>query len=944
VTEVSMPGDRRAIGSATLAGVEGAAGRVSDVLVGRDRELRAIASFVERAAARGEALLLFGDPGVGKTALLEAAAMAASNAGCLNLRVAGVEFEAEAPFRGLHQALLPLRDQFSQLDRTHREALDVALGFGEGRPPDRLVICTAAIMVIRAAARIRPLMMIVDDLPWVDRASAGVLGFVARRLAGTRAGFIAASRTGEQSFFERAGLPEFELRPLDHAAAGELMRARFPALAPAVQSRLLAEAEGNPLALLELPAALTELQRAGLDALPSVLPLTRRLQALFRSRIGALPDRSRWLLLLIALDGTGDTRLLKAVGAPGQELDDLAAAEEARLAFLDRKTHSLTLRHPLIRSAVVELAPVTDRRAAHQALADTWAAQPDRRVWHLAHAAVGEDEEVAALLEDAAHRLLRRADGVGAASALVRAAELSPEGGDRARRLALAAYIGADVTGELGIASDLLRDARRIAPELSGSLEAAVAASYLLINGEGDVNTAHRLLVGAIAGHARLDEDCESVLEEALHTLTLVCFFGGRPELWKPLHEAVTHQGAHVPATLFLSSKMFADPVRTALPALPKLEAAIDGLADEVDPTQIVRIAIAAVFVDRIGGCREALWRVVNDGRHGGAVASAIQALILLARDDYLSGRWDEAQQLAGEAVELCETRGYQLFAWPGREVLASIAAARGEYEAAQALVDQMVQWAAPRGIGAVHAYASSVATLAALGQEDFEEAFRQASAVSPPGVLASHRPYATWVALDLVDAAVHTGRAGDAEAHVKVLSDLNISALSSRMALLAAGAAAIASPVGAGTDLFTRALSQPHSDRWQFDRARIELAYGERLRRAHKMVDARSHLSAALETFERLGASPWIHRAANALRATRQSRRPGDSDERDPLTPDELEIARLAAAGLTNKEIAARVFVSHRTAGTRLYRIFPKLGITSRAALRDALESRRDE
>lgn len=916
----------------------------ADLLVGRDRELSAVASFVERASAGGEALLLFGDPGVGKTALLEAAAAAASAAGCLSLRVAGVEFEAEAPFTGLHQALLPLRDQFSRLDRAHREALDVALGFGEGRPPDRLVISSATVMVLRDASRIRPLILIVDDLPWVDRASARVLGFVARRLAGSRVGFIAASRTGEESFFERAGLPEFELGPLDHAAAGELMRARFPALAHAVRRRLLAEARGNPLALLELPAALSELQGAGLDPLPALLPLTGRLQALFRSRIGALPDRSRWLLLLVALDSTGDARLLKSVGEPGGEFDDLAPVEEAGLAFLDQKTHRLTFRHPLIRSAVVELATVVDQRAAHKALADVWVDQPDRRVWHLAHANVREDEPVAALLEDAARRLLRRADGVGAVSALVRSAELSPDAGNRARRLALAAYIGADVTGELGSASDLLTDARRFLPESRRSLEAAVAASYLLINGEGDVNTAHRLLVGAIAGHARRPEESDPALEEALHTLTLVCFFGGRPQLWTPFHEVVASLGTHVPETLFLSSKMFADPVRTAPSALTKLDAAIDGLADEVDPTQIVRIAIAAVFVDRIGGCREALWRVVDDGRRGGAVASAIQALILLAHDDHLSGQWDEADQLAGEAVELCETRGYQLFAWPAREIQAVIAAARGDHVAAKALVDQMVQWAVPRGVGAVHGYASAVATIAALGQGDYEEAFRQATAVSPAGVLASHRPYATWVVMDLVAAAVGAGRREDAEAHVKALHDLNIAALSSRMALLAAGAAAIASPVDTGVDLFARALDLPDADRWQFDRARVELAYGERLRRAHELVDARTHLSAALETFERLAARPWIRRASNELRATGQSRPRGNSSQHDRLTPQELEIARLAATGLTNKEIAARVLLSHRTVGARLYRIFPKLGISSRAALRDALESRRDE
>lgn len=915
-----------------------------DVLIGRDRELTTLDVFVDRASVEGAALLLFGDPGVGKTALLHAAAAAASDAGVLVVSYAGVEFEAEAPFAGLHKILLPLHEQFARLDRTYREALDVALGFGEGQAPDRLVLCNATLTVLTEAARVRPVLIAVDDLPWVDRGTAGVLGFVARRLTGTSVGLIAASRTGEESFFARAGLPGLELGPLDPQASRELMRARFPTLAPAVQGRLLAEAEGNPLALLELPAALNEHQRAALQTLPATLLLTPRLQALFRSRVGGLPDRSRWLLLHIALDTTGDIRLLQTVAADGQDLDDLAPAEAAGLACLDRNTHRLTFRHPLIRSAVVDLATVVERRAAHQALAELWTDQPDRRAWHLAQAAVREDEQVAGLLENAAHRMLRRADGVGAVNALVRAAELSPNRVDRARRLAGAAYIGADVTGQLGTAWELLADARRVAPDLSGSLEAAVAASYVLINGEGDVNTAHRLLVGAIAGHARRPNGGDAALEEALHTLTFVCFFGARPELWRPFHQAVADLGRHISATLYLSARMFADPVRTAGPALADLDAAIDRLAHQVDPTQIVRTAIAADFVDRIGGCREALWRVVEDGRRGGAVASGIQALILLARDDYLSGQWDEAQQLAGEAVELCETRGYQLFAWPAREVQAVIAAARGDYESARALTDQMVAWAVPRGIGAVRGYASAVATLAALGQEDFEEALRQASTISPPGVLASHCPYATWVVMDLVDAAVHAGRRRQAEAHVKAMRDLNIGALSPRMAMLAAGAAAIASPMNSGIDLFARALATPSADRWQFDRARIELAYGERLRRARAPLNARSQLSAALATFERLGARPWIQRAANELRATGLSRPRVDSIPCGDLTPQELEIARLAATGLTNKEIAAQVFLSHRTVGARLYQIFPKLGVTSRAALRDALGSRTEE
>ena len=221
--------------------------------MGRGGELALIGAFVERACTGGDTLLLFGEPGAGKTALLDAAAGTASDAGTLVLRAAGVEFEADLPFSGLHQVLLPLLDEFGQLSAAHRDALNVALGYGEGPPPDRLLVSTATLTVLRQAAAASPVLVIVDDLPWLDRASAGVLGFVARRLADSRVGFLAASRPGLESFFERAGLAQHELGPLDEKAASGLVSSRFPELAPRVLQRVLAEARGNPLALLELP-------------------------------------------------------------------------------------------------------------------------------------------------------------------------------------------------------------------------------------------------------------------------------------------------------------------------------------------------------------------------------------------------------------------------------------------------------------------------------------------------------------------------------------------------------------------------------------------------------------------------------------------------------------------------------------------------------------------
>lgn len=912
--------------------------RSAEPLVGRAAELDLIRSFIDESARRGGALLLSGEPGAGKTVLLDAAAAAGSAAGIRILRAAGAEFEADVIFSGLNQLFLPLHGEFGRLSTEHAEALSVALGLGDGPSADRHVISTAALALLRQVAADCPVLLITDDLPWLDRASAVVLGFVARRVTGSRIGFLAAARSGAESFFERGDLPGHDLQPLDAEAAAALVSARFPALAPRVRERLLAEAQGNPLALLELPAALSGAQRAARRALPSVLPLSRRLQALFASRLTDLPAHTRHLLLLAVLDGTGDLRVLQAAAAGRREVEDLAPAEKVRLVQVDESTGRLAFRHPLTRSAVIELSTSDERRQAHQALAGQLADQPERRAWHLAEAAVEPDEHVAVLLEDAARQILRRGDAVGSVTALIRAADLSPRGPDRSRRLAEAAYIGADVTGELRNVSQLLADARSADPEYRGSMSAAVAASYLLLNGEGDVDTAHRLLAGALEGRAVSYDATNSTLIEALHTLLLVCFFGGRAELWDPFHAAIARLAPHVPTVLAVQARTFADPARTAVPALGQLDAVISGLADEADPVQIVRTGIAAVFVDRLAGCREALWRVVRDGREGGAVTSAIDALTLLCFDGFISGRWDEARRLADEGLDLCEAHGYQVLAWPGRYHKALLAAACGDQESARALADEMNRWAAPRRIRAVQLYSSHARALAALGRGDFEDAYQQAAAVSPAGVLASHIPIALWVTMDLVEAAVRTGRRAEAAAHVAAMRDADVAAISPRLALTAAGSAAMAAPDAAAGGLFAAAIAVPGADRWPFELARVQLAYGERLRRGRATTASRVQLSAALATFQRLGARPWAARAGHELRATGLTKSRADGAGPATLTPQEREIASLAAAGLSNKQIAERLFLSHRTVSAHLYQVFPKLGVTSRAALRDAL------
>jgi DNA-binding CsgD family transcriptional regulator len=948
------------------------AGRLADAmaepLIGRSEELDMLSDFVDGSAAHGGAMLLSGEPGVGKTALLNAVGRLASTRGTRVLRASGAEFEGALSFAGLNEALFPLLGAIEELDPPHREALRVALGFGSGTPPGRLIVSNAALLLLRRVAAEEPLLLIVDDLHWLDQASASVLGFVARRLAGSRVGFLAASRSGAADHFDHGGLPGYELPALDAESATALVSRRFPALAPGVRQRMLAEARGNPLALLELPTALSVPQRAAQESLPDVLPLSRRLQALFVSRVLRLPASSQHLLLLAALDGTGDLAVLKSATAGtegavatersagaeesagataaaacdhGNDLQALTAAERDHLIHVDEHTGRLRFHHPLIRSAVIEATPSNERRRAHRTLARVLADQPERRAWHLAEASVGPDEEVAASLEEAARLMLRRADAVGAVAALTRAADLSPLGSAGGRRLAEAAYIGADAIGELRSASELLKDARRADPDFGGTLHFAAAAASVLINGDGDVDTAHHLLTDAIESGSHGYDARDKPLVDALHTLLLVCWFGGRRELWDSLFTAINRLEPAVPPLLSLVSRVFPDPVRTARPALDDLDSALDASHDETDPARVVRLGTACVYTDRLSRIREPTWRVVRAGRDGGPVRRYLGALSHLCLDDYLTGQWDEAAALAGEGLALCRGRGYDYYAWYFRYCLALLAAARGDFRGSLDLADRITRWAAPRGARGTEVYADHVRVLVALGSGDFDTAYRHAAGISPAGVLAPYVPHALWVTYDLVEAAVHTERRAEAAAHVRAMREADIAALSPRLALLSgASAASAADAVGdeGASRYFEEALSVPDGDRWPFDFARVQLAYGEHLRRAKRVEQARAQLASARRSFAWLRAAPWERRANAELRATGLSRAGAPHCGVPELTPQEREIASLAASGLTNKQIGERLFLSHRTVSAHLYRIFPKLGITSRAALRDAL------
>lgn len=911
-------------------------------LHGRGTELALIRAFLAAAARGGDALLLTGEPGVGKTALVEAAARAATGATVLRARC--VRSEADLTFSGLHEVLAPLAAQLAGLRPVHADALAVALGLRDGHPAGRRVLHDAVLALLARSAFAAPVVILVDDVEWMDRASADVLGQVARHAArpepGARLGLLATRSCGTAGPLPRTGLREHEVRPLDAAAAAALLDARFPDLATAERHRVLAEARGNPLALTELPAVGADGATPGCSTSTS----RGRLHALFAARVDDLPEAARRLLLLAALADTDDLDLLLGAVPAHRSGSALEAAEAAHLVLVDGTARRVAFAHPIVASTVVDLATSSERAQAHRALAALLAGRPARRAWHLAAASCGPDERVAAVLHRAAVESLRHGDPVGAVTTLLRAADVTPPGPGRRSRLAHAAHVGADVAGDLRAVPQLLGDAV-VDPRAGGSPRAAVAAACLLLNGDGDIDTSHRLLVEAVETvdgptETGVETDADDALVEALHTLLLVCAFGCRPELWPPFRRALDRLGPRAPATLSLCAWSLADAARTPTRAVEQVDAAVDGLRDEQDPLQIVRVAVAAFYLERLDGCRGALWRVVRNGRDGGAVASAINALMILAFDAYHTGRWAEADRAAAEGLALCDAHGYQLLAAPGRLCLALLAAARGDDEAARARTDELTAWGVPRGARRVVIYAHEARAVAALGRGDFEDAYQEAAAVSPPGVLEPDNGHALWLIMTLVEAAVRTHRTAEAAAHVAAVQEVGVAALAPRLALLVAGAAAMAACDGSADGLFAAALALPDVERWPFDLARVRLARGEHLRRARAATAAREHLALALDTFRSLGARPWAARAEGELRAaTHHHVRRRRDTVHATLTAQEREVAGLAASGMTNQQVADRLHLSRRTVDAHLYRAFPKLGITSRAALRDALD-----
>jgi DNA-binding CsgD family transcriptional regulator len=579
------------------------------------------------------------------------------------------------------------------------------------------------------------------------------------------------------------------------------------------------------------------------------------------------------------------------------------------------------------------MSTAQERREAHRRLADTFIDQPDQRICHLGAATLAPDEEVAALLHDQARRILRRGDPAAAAVLLAGAADLSPDPADRSGRLAEAAFIDGTMSWQIERVPSLLAQARQLPLGASAELHAVSADAYLMLNGDGDIDSAHKRVVAAINAYGGDFDANDRALTGALDALFQVCVWGGRADLWRPYLAALARLTPAAPEANVLLTQGF-DPVRATPAVLSRLDAALAKLHAEVDQDEIGKLTSAAVYLDRLPSCRELLRRLIRGEQQGGAVTQAIGARGNLAVDAYFNGRWDEADQIIADAVESCVANRHLLFAQNFHYLDGLMAAARGDHERARQQADALIRWGTPRRADLVRTWAAHINALDALGRGDSEDAYQNAAIISPPGTFPPHTATAVWVCLELVEAAIRTGRKEQAASHVAAMREANLATISPRLDFVVSACAALAAGHDHPARLFEAALGLPGVQQWPFDLARIRLAYGEQLRRAHTTAAARAQLTAALGTFEQLGARPWTARTAAELRAAGSSR----DTPATPLTWQEYEIAELAAAGLTNKQIGEQLFLSHRTVSTHLYRIFPKLGITTRAALRDAL------
>ncbi len=927
---------------------------------GREREQARVHALLESArSGSGGVLVVHGEPGVGKSTLLAELVRNARDVvpGITVLRTQGLESEAPLPFAALQRLLRPVMDRLDRIPAPQAHALRVALGEepsdpgagtsaghaagGHGdRQGERFLTFLGTLNLLAAAADDRPVLAVVDDAHWLDDASAAALLFTARRLSLEPVALVFGARDGDVRSFDAGDLPALHLRGLDRAGVEALLVERTGVtVSPEVCAQLLASTGGNPLALVELPQVLSSGQLEGRSPLPGRMPVTGGVERVFAERADRLSEDARRLLLVVAAD---DSTQLPVIRAAARSLGvDVAALDEVeRSGLVTVSDGELELRHPLVRSAVYNGATSVARRAAHRALAEALGPEEaDRRAWHRAAGTDEPDESVVADLDAAAERAHRRGAHEAAAAAFERASQLTDDPDGRARRLYLAARC-AWLTGQPVRARGLCDATLALVAEPGLRADAARLRARVEWN-TGSVQLAHRMVLQAAAEVAAVDP--VRAREMAMFAAALAVFGGDSGIDLDPL-DFVAEPGpqASLRERAFADLIVGLDHVRHGRwPEAARILNAVFVSAVELDAEDqdlLPNLGIAALHVGDDSASNRYHSMLLARARDTGAMVMVLYSLSRLALIDLATGDWSRADARCTEAIALGEETGQPVLSSMPRAIQLVVAALRGRTDDYQSLlvgvesvvdtqsagildlvVRDLIRWA--KALRALHAGDKPAVAFHQVAQISHDITKRMAGIDRVEmAVAAAHTaPAQLWVE-ELAGFAAATG-----QAWARAAADHGRALLATQGdEVEAAFAAALAAHEAAAADGVVH----------EFERARTRLAYGEWLRRNRRRVDAREQLRAALVTFEDLDAKSWADRAAAELRASGETARKRDMAEPTKLTAQELAVATLVQQGLTNREVAAQLFLSPRTVDFHLRNVFTKTGVTSRVEL----------
>jgi DNA-binding CsgD family transcriptional regulator len=906
----------------------------------RDVERAVLDRFVAGVrAGEGQALVVRGEPGVGKTVLLDY--LARRSGGCRMVRAAGVQSEIELAYAGLHQLCGPLMDHAGRLPGPQQQALQTVFGLSDGPPPDRFMVGLAVLGLLSEVAGEQPLICVIDDEQWLDQASAQVLTFAARRLAADPVGLVFAAR---EPGAELAGLPELAVPGLRERDARALLDSALAGpLDVRVRELIVAETRGNPLALLELPRGLTQAELAGGFGLPGgvgppgLVPLTGQIEESFRRQLDALPAPTRRLLVLAAADPSGNPALMRqAAGRLGIPLAAERPAVEAGLVDFGAQVR---FRHPLLRSVAYRSASAADRQEVHGALAAVTdpAADPDRRAWHRAQAAAGPDAEVAAELERSAGRAQARGGLAAAAAFLERSARLTVDPVRRGERTVAAAQASLQA-GTFDKALELLAGAE------AGPLDELQGARVDLLRGQiafasGMGAEAPPLLLKAAGRLEPLDLDLAR--ETYLDAWGAALFAGHLADAGdlREVSRAALAAPAQVPPPrsidLLLDGVALAvtdDPV-AAVPVLRQAVAAFTSAGTPVE--ERLRWSWLAIlpanYLWDVDGWLAISAGAVQLAREVGALDQLPLGLQSHATAITWCGDFPAAAALITEARLVSEATGTLM---PPLAAM-QLAALRGREGEAAPLIEAVVAAATAGGQGLALSYTRWVAAVLCNGlgrYADAAAAARQASQDMRAFIVSS------WALPELIEAAARTGNTRLAAGAIDQLAETTQPSGTDWAVGLEARCRALVSQGQAADDLYREAIDRFGRTRLRSDLARAHLLYGEWLRHENRRTDARVQLRTAHELLSEIGMEAFAERARRELLAAGETVRRKTAGTVSTLTPQEGQIARLAAEGESNPQIGAQLFLSARTVEWHLRKVYTKLGIGSRRELHSAL------